>query len=124
MNPTPQHTTLVTLIDRLVKWRKARRETRKAAIAARWVERAKQDADEHAWIDKSIAEQRAKDRALKRTKMIEVMSCSLIAQRKGSSFGVMLEQRDIDDIVLEATEYVDKLMSKCDPEPQVQAEPA
>lgn len=115
-NPKPQHTTLVSLIDRLVKWRKDRREARKAAIAARWVQRGKEEADEYAWIDRSIAEQRAKDRALKRTKLIETMTCSIIAQRRGSRFD-QLQQRDIEDCLLEATDYVDKLMDKSDPIP-------
>lgn len=118
------HTTLVSLLDSLMKsWsehRAKKREANKAAAAARMAKRVakriEENEREYGWIDKSIAEQKAKERALKRTKLIEVMSCTLAAQARSGALG-RLQQRDIDACVDEATDYVDKLMSKCDPVP-------
>lgn len=113
-NPTPQHTTLVTLIDRLVKWRKARRETRKAAIAARWVERAKQDADEAAWIDKAIETQRAQDRANKLRDLAAHLTANLVVAKQ-QEYGRPLNMNEVNKQVIQAQKYAEQVLEVTHP---------
>lgn len=114
-NPKPQHTTLVSLIDRLVKWRKKCRKARKAAIAARWAERAKQDADEHAWIDKAVAAQKAKDQEKSLRDLASRLTANLVVAKQ-QEYGRPLNMNEINKQVIQAQKYAEQVLEVTHPQ--------